>query len=286
MTNVLHEFTGVSMDTLVHIGVVSEQPRWLVAPKVRQALASFTTVEQICTRFDPSSELMQLCRRTGEPVEVSPLLLELVGFAVELARATDGAFDPTLGGWLEQRGFTVDYRTGRRQNTPAPAGTGRSAATFRDVRLDRSAGTITLERPLVLDLNAVAKGLAIDLAARDLRDLVNFSIEAGGDMYLAGHNMLGAAWHVGIQDPCGLGVLERTLRVSDAAVCTSGHYERGAHIVDGRTHRSASRLASVTVVAPTALVADGLSTAALVLGRRRGQALLDAQGVSGVMVAA
>ena len=84
---------------------------------------------------------------------------------------------------------------------------------------------MTLHRPLLLDLGAVAKGLAIDMAARELQPFENFAIDAGGDLYFGGCNAAGEPWSVGIRHPRGDGLLD-TLRVSDAAVCTSGDYER------------------------------------------------------------
>src|SRR5437868_9943790 len=97
-----HQFSTVSMDTWVHIEVVSPRPRQEVEPAVQQALAWFDTVERICTRFDPSSEVMQLVHQAGRPIKVSRLLLEAAGFALELAQLTDGAFDPCVGATLEQ----------------------------------------------------------------------------------------------------------------------------------------------------------------------------------------
>src|SRR4029077_776953 len=83
------------------------------------------------------------------------------------------------------------------------------------------------------------------------------------------------------------GSFPSTLRVTDLAVCTSGDYERrspgpsaAGHILDARTGQSVTDLASVTVVAPTAMAADGLSTAAMVLGRERGLLFLEDQGVA------
>jgi thiamine biosynthesis lipoprotein len=105
-----------------------------------------------------------------------------------------------------------------------------------------------------------------------------------------GRNERGQHWRIGIQDPTQAGELVHTLSVTDCAVCTSGGYERpqprgdGHHLIDGRTHRSPRGLASVTVVAPTALAADGLATAAFLLGPQRGRRLLEAQGVGGVFV--
>jgi thiamine biosynthesis lipoprotein len=188
---------------------------------------------------------------------------------------------------MEQLGFNTNYRTGELIQTPVDA-----AVSFRDVRVDRRARTVELRRPLILDLNAVAKGLAIDLAARELEAFPDVCVEAGGDLYVHGHNLAGSDWHIGIQHPRAEGLLAHTLDVTNAAVCTSGDYERRAgagageaHILDARTHRPVTELASVTVIAPTAMAADGLSTAAMVLGRQRGAELLEQQGVSGVLIA-
>ena len=71
-----HDFASVSMDTWVNIQVVSDQPREVIEPTVQRALVWFETVERICTRFDPASEVMQLIGQVGRPVRVSTLLFE------------------------------------------------------------------------------------------------------------------------------------------------------------------------------------------------------------------
>jgi FAD:protein FMN transferase len=275
------------MDTGINIQVISDQPREVVEKSVQRALAWFDSVERICTRFDRTSEVMQLLDQVGRPVRVSTLLFEVVTFAMDLAVQTDGAFDPSIGASMEQLGFNTNYKTGEAIRTPVDAN-----VTFRDVKLDRRAHTIELRRPLILDLNAVAKGLAIDLAARELQAFADVCVEAGGDLVVRGLNLAGEPWRIGIQHPRAEGLLARTLEITDAAVCTSGDYERRAgadsstgHILDARTHRPVGDLASVTVVAPTAMAADGLSTAAMVLGRQRGLEFLDSQGVGGLLVA-
>jgi thiamine biosynthesis lipoprotein len=283
-----HAFSSISMDTGVNIQVISDDPPAVVASSVKHALEWFNTVERICTRFDPSSEVMQLLSKVGQPIKISTLLFEVVAFAMDLAEQTDGAFDPTIGASMEQLGFNTNYRTGEAIHTEVDA----RAATFRDVKLDRRARTVLLRRPLILDVNAVAKGLAIDLAAQELRDFGDFSVEAGGDLLVHGHNASGEPWHIGIQHPRAAGLLSETLDITDGAVCTSGDYQRRAganqsagHILDARTGTSVNDLASVTVVAPTAMAADGLSTAAMILGRERGIQLLEDQGVGGLLIA-
>jgi thiamine biosynthesis lipoprotein len=288
MLRTRHDFSSVSMDTLVNVTIISELSRAEIEAAVQRALAWFEAVERICTRFDPSSEVMRLLHRVGQRVHVSTLLFEVVAFAMDLAEQTDGAFDPTIGATLEGLGFATNYRTGEVVHSGVDA----LAVSFRDVRLDRRARTIRLRRPLVLDLNAVAKGLAIDLAMTELAEFADVCVEAGGDLFVRGHNAAGEAWHVGIQHPRADGLLARTLHLTDTAVCTSGDYERrspGAdgvgHILDARTRQPITDLASVTVVAPTAMAADGLSTAAMVLGHACAQTFLESQGVSALLVA-
>ena len=285
---VAHAFASVSMDTSINVQVVADQPREAIEPAVQRASAWFGAVERTCTRFDRRSEVMQLLDHVGAPVRVSTLLFEVVAFAQQLAEQTGGAFDPTIGASLEALGFNVNYISGE----AIQSGLDAQAASYRDVRLDRRAQTILLRRPVILDLNAVAKGLAIDLAARELREYADVCVEAGGDLLVRGRNSSGELWNIGIQHPRAEGVLAHTLQVTDTAVCTSGDYERRtgglkseSHILDARTRRSVANLASVTVLAPTAMAADGLSTAAMVLGREGGRSFLERQGVRGVLIA-
>jgi FAD:protein FMN transferase len=274
----------IAMDTVISIQVACADEGG-VRPALQRALDWFAGVERACSRFDANSELRQVLARPGEPIQVSPVLFEAARFALALARQTDGAFDPTIGRLLERHGFNRHYVTGQ-TITSASAEPG---ATYRDVRLG-SGRTITLRRPLVLDLGAVAKGLAIDLAACELGEFDNFCIEAGGDLFASGHNADGLPWRVGIQDPRQPGALATTLEVSDQAVCTSGDYQRksasGHHLVDPRTGQSAVELASVSIVAPSAMAADGLATAAFILGLDGGRRLLDQAGVEGVLITA
>ena len=224
---------------------------------------------------------MQLTARIGVAVPVSAILFESVRFALRVAEEAGGAFDPTVGHQMESRGFNREDRTGAIIRTAInPA----DDVSYRDVHLDPVQRTITLLRPLILDLGAVAKGLAVDTAARELQPFTDFSIDAGGDLFLGGCNPRGEPWRVGIRHPRQDHELIASLRVSNQAVCTSGDYERGRHILDPRTGAPATSVASATVVAPGAMLADALSTAAFVLGAAEGIALLERMGVDGLIV--
>ena len=277
--------TEVLMGTIVTIHLVSDVDEGPAA--IERAFGWFREIEAVCTRFDPASELRRLCTTPARPVVVSPILFEAVRFAVTVAEDTGGGFDPTVGAQMAARGFTRDYRSALSAQSSAPD-TEHSALTtahsYRDVQVDAVARTITLARPLTLDLGAIAKGLAVDAAARELRPFTDFAIDAGGDLYLGGHNPAGAAWSVGIRHPRRDGELIDSVCVSNRAVCTSGDYERGDHVVDPRTGASPTAIASVTVAAPAAMLADALATAAFVLGPVEGIGLLERHGVEGLIV--
>jgi thiamine biosynthesis lipoprotein len=260
---------------------------------IARAFGWFHEIEARCTRFDQRSELMQLTVQASVPVPASAILFEAVRFALMLAEETGGAFDPTVGHRMEARGFNREHRTGaivRGAVTPD------DDVSYRDVELDAERRTITLRRPLTLDLGAVAKGLAVDTAARELAPFKDFAIDAGGDLYLGGSNPDGDPWYVGIRHPRRDDELIASLRVSNQAVCTSGDYERripgdgsrqglaGHHILDPRTGASAQAVASATVVASGAMLADALATAAFVLGPEAGIQLLTRLGVDGLIV--
>ena len=160
------------MGTLVTIQVTSCGDE--AAEALDRAFRWFYEVESRCTRFDPESELMQLTAKVGVGVRASAILFEALRFASMAAEASGGAFDPT-----------VAHSAG--------------GVSHRDVVLDPERKTIMLRRPLTLDLGAVAKGLAVDMAARELAPLQDFAIDAGGDLYLGGSNdtVRRGAWESG-----------------------------------------------------------------------------------------
>ena len=244
---------------------------------VSQAFDWFRRVEAVCSRFDAASELRKL--PVGIPAPASPILFEAVRFALRVAQETHGAFDPTLGSRMVERGYNRHYLS--RASVDAP---GADGVSFRDVELDVRQHTILLKRPLTLDLGAVAKGLAVDAAAKALQACRDFCIDAGGDIYCGGRNPRGEPWTVGIRHPRQRDQVVGKVSVSDCAVCTSGDYERGAHIIDPRNDVAAPVVASATVIAPNAMLADALATAAFVLGPNAGVALLDRMGVEGMII--
>ncbi|MFC8195058.1 FAD:protein FMN transferase [Streptomyces sp. NPDC060006] len=114
-----------------------------------------------------------------------------------------------------------------------------------------------------LDPCAMVKGWAVQRAAELLRaeGVTTFCLNAGGDVVAAGR-----PWRVGVRHPERADRLCTVLEITDGAVATSGRYERGDHILDGRTGRPATGLLSLTVVASSLTEADATATAAFAMG--------------------
>jgi thiamine biosynthesis lipoprotein len=283
------------MGTVVSVQLVDT--RTSAAERARTACDWFLTVERCCSRFDADSELSRLSRTVGRDVPVSPLLFELLHAACAVADASEGAFDPTMGQRMRARSHDRHFRTQQRQpETASVAATPDTRATWRDIHLDRSSHIVRLTRALELDLGAIAKGFAVDLAARDLADCEHVCINAGGDLFARGQNAAGARWSAGIRDPHDATGLIARVELDGVALCTSGNYERladgaSAHLLDPRAADDATgvalpALASVSVAAPTTMMADAFATAAFVLGVDHGRAFLEAHGADGLFVTA
>lgn len=262
--------TRLLMGTVVSIRVVGSGSMTDMEHAIERAFAAIRYVEVACSRFDEDSALRELCRHPGEKMRVPDVLFEAIRVALEMSMLTDGIFDPTVGQLLEGYGFTRHYLTGETVDSHTSRD---GPVSYRDITLDEEERTVLLHRPLLLDLGAVAKGMAVDLAAKELLDWDGFAIDAGGDLYLHGVDPEGESWTVGIQHPLHKNEMICWLQMTNVAICTSGNYERRSpldpdvhHLLNPRTGGSANGLLSCTVVAPLAILADAVSTAAFVQG--------------------
>jgi len=128
----------------------------------------------------------------------------------------------------------------------------------------RSGGAFRARLPgRPFDPCAVVKGWAVERAARLLRDegVREFCLNAGGDIVAAGRT-----WSIGVRHPELADQVCAVFDLRDQAIATSGSYERGEHIIDGRTGRPARGLLSLSVVADDLTTADAVSTAAFAMG--------------------
>ena len=220
---------------------------------------------------------------------------QVLDCAIEVARASDGAFDPTLGPLVDLWGF-------------GSAGTPRRVPSGEDIervrtqcgwqRLQRRAGGRELLQPggLQLDLSAIAKGHGADLAAAHLRahGIAAALVEVGGEVRGYGRKPDGQPWRVLVESAADEGAGEqelpaRVLQLEDAAVATSGDRwhrfeqdgQRYAHTLDPRSGRPvADAAATVTVVAADAMHADAWATALTVMGAQAGLDFARAHGLA------
>jgi FAD:protein FMN transferase len=132
-----------------------------------------------------------------------------------------------------------------------------------------SGGTFTLrDSHGDWDLNGIVKGWAAQRAAELLvsRGLHDFCLNAGGDVIAAGHPEPGRPWMVGVRSPESAESMLAVFALSDRSIATSGAYERGNHIIDGRTGRAATGLSSASVIADDLTTADVLATIVFAMG--------------------
>lgn len=260
------------MDTIVSITIYAEAE--VDTNSIFQAvLLEIERLESILSAHKPSSDVAKIDAAAGKnPVAVNNETLEVVAKALEYAELTNDAFDITLAPVLRLYDFHQQKRPSRNQLANALV-----MVDWRKVELNATAGTVFLaEENMQLDLGGIAKGYIVDRAA-DLVQEHNIEyavINAGGDIRVLGPKPDDTPWRIGIKDPDNPQGLFGIVEINGGSIVTSGDYERffeveGVryhHIIDPYTGLPADSLRSVTVIAPTAELADILSTAVFVLG--------------------
>ncbi len=280
-----HQLAGDAFGTTWHVTWKGPDPD-VVGPAIAEALER---VDARMSSWREDSELAEV-RRTQGPVVVSQETADVVQAALELAAATDGAFDPTVEPLMRLWGF----RGGRLEHAPDDAAVeaARAQVGFERVEVFRHGGV-----PLVqgggtaLDLSAIAKGHGVDVVALALSRLgaTDQLVEVGGEVRVAGEGPRGA-WRLSVDAPDpSKGPGEQaaaTLAVTNVAVASSGDYrstywvdvQRVAHTMDPRTGRPVvSNVLATTVVAPDCRTADGWATALMVLPPDAGLAAIESR---------
>lgn len=240
----------------------------------------------------PDSELSRINREASvRPVPLSEEMFALLARSLEFSRRSEGAFDITFAG----AGRLYDYRE-RIRPTDAALAQACAAVGHQYLELDAAARSVRFARDgLRIDLGGFAKGHAVDNAAAILarRGIRHAFISAGGDSRVIGDRR-GRPWTIGVRDPRRPGEIVALLPLEDAAVSTSGDYERyfdtpdGArchHILDPRTGKSPDSVRSVTIIAPDGLTSEALSKCLFVMGVERGLRFVESHaGVDAVVV--
>lgn len=221
---------------------------------IRELVARF---EQKYSRFLPESEINLIGRSNKTRLVISSNLAKMLHFGLILKKLTNGAFDLNIAAVLESNGYDSDYSFTKKDISTHSGDYGLSGRTL-------------VKRGLVkLDLGALGKGYLIDLIAKFLQreGIKNFLINGGGDIY-ATCKANDQSWRVAVEHPVysdqAIGVVE--LKNQALATSTSQKRKFGNfhHLLNSRTQRPIDDVLSVSVLAPSAIVADGIATAIFV----------------------
>jgi arylsulfatase A-like enzyme/thiamine biosynthesis lipoprotein ApbE len=278
-TPAFYDLTEPAMGTSFRLAVYGDELDEMILA-AEAAMARVHALDALLSDYKSDSEVSQLAERakTANPEEwipISPELAAVLASGLEIAQASEGAFDPTLGR------LSKLWRRSKRQAelpTPTRLAEARAASGHAYLELDAQQSAVRFLVPgIELDLGGIAKGYACDEAMRILTEagLKSALVDGGGDILVSGAPPgQPEGWHISIA-PGNAGV--ETLNLTHCAVATSGdRYQavaidgvRYAHIIDPQTGLGLTRMRSATIIAPSAIEADALASAACVLGPDR-----------------
>lgn len=281
------------MGTLVFLtAVASDKQR--AHDAIEQGFAEIHRLEQMLSTWIAGSELSRVNAAAGQrAVKAGAETIELLEHALEMARLTDGGFNVAIGPAVEAWNIS---REGRIPTQEALEAT-RPLMDLSAIHINKDAGTVYLARSgMQVDVGGIGKGYAADLAARAMRETGASAgvVAISGDMTTFGRQPDGRRFVFGIQHPREEhGIMIGQLELEDEAISTAGDYQRYFmkdgiryhHILDPQTLQPARRTQSVTIVAQTGVLADGLDTGIFVMGPEKGMALIERlPGVEGVII--
>ncbi|WP_444922745.1 FAD:protein FMN transferase [Microbulbifer sp. DLAB2-AF] len=290
------QLSGRTMGTAYHITVV-DVPQSVKRSELQSLIDDeLQQVNQEMSTYIEDSELMRFNRGpVGEAIPVSEPLVDIVTLSLDIYRRSQGAFEVTVGPLVNLWGFGPQPEPEKIPSDAEIAGLQKVVGSDA-LKVTRKPDTITRQRPVEIDLSAIAKGHGVDRVALLLEQqgIRNYLVEIGGELRTLGVNPKGKTWIIGIEAPDSFGqMVQQPIGVSGKAVATSGDYRnyyerdgvRYAHSIDPRTGRPLQhKLASVTVLADTCAEADGLATALNVLGAEEGLALAERENLAVFML--
>jgi thiamine biosynthesis lipoprotein len=261
-----------------------------------KAFAEIKRLEGLMTTWRDDSEVSRINAAAGKArVTVGAETLAVIEKSVWMSERSEGVFDVTFEAMHGLWKFDQDLEEKVPQGVDVEAA--RKLIDFRRIKIDHDARTVMLERPgMRMSLGGIAKGYAVDAAARVLRGegLEAFFVRAGGDLFVQGKKPDGAPFHVGVRDPRGRDADDcfAMLPVEDHAFSTAGDYERSFvkdgkryhHIIDPRTGFPATASRSVTIWAGDAFTADAIDDAVFILGPKKGLELVESLPDTGAVI--
>jgi thiamine biosynthesis lipoprotein len=283
--------------------VLAELSRGQSTEVLQQGIqAELDRVDGQMSTYKPGSDLSRFNRApAGTWQQLPPEFFTVLRHALELAKDSDGAYDPTVGPLVNLWGFGPDQRP-RQPPTAQAIAAAQARVGWWKLQADPATRRVRQPGGVYLDLSAVAKGYGVDQVARYLQRIGvgAYLVEVGGELRAHGRKPDGSAWRVGIERPdaaAGAVVdadeLIDTVTLDERAIATSGDYrhvfEDGgryySHHIDPRSgYPVPHEVASVSVLASDCMQADPLGTTLSVMGADKGMAFAQAHGLAVLMV--
>lgn len=258
---------------------------------MRRVFAEVERLDLMMNPWNEASELARINREAGtRRVSTTTEIFTVLERALFYSRLSDGAFDISFA----SVGQHFDYREGVRPDD-ATIDANKTSIDYRAIKLSPSTRQIRFNKPgMQIDLGGIAKGYAVDVSIDILTQahVQAAVVTAGGDSRILG-DLGDRPRTVGIRHPRRAGEYSVLIPLENTAISTSGDYERFFeengkryhHILDPATGRSSSAVQSASVLAPSAMESDALSTTVFVLGVERGLALINSlTGVDAIII--
>ena len=246
---------------------------------INLAIDEISRIEQLISSWDPNSQTSLINKNAGiKPVKVDKELFDLIERAIAISKLTNGAFDITYASM--DRIWMYD---GSMKQMPSPEMIKSSIdkVGYQNIQLDKDKNTVFLKiEGMKIGFGAIGKGYAADKAKQLLNDkgVDAGIINASGDLNAWGKQANGENWMVAITNPLNKNKAFSWLPIHNAAVVTSGNYEkfvsfngiRYSHIIDPRTGYPSTGIISVSIMTSNAEFADAISTSVFVMGVETG----------------
>ena len=285
---------GMAIGTLYNIAYLpADKP---LKGDLNQQLAElFEQANQSMSTYHTSSEISRFNQSSStEPVTISAELRKVMVEGIRLHQFTSGSLDITLKPLSALWGFGPEGKPHRIPTDDMLADVRKMVGVD---KLTITGDQLAKKHPsITIDLNTIGKGYVVDLVAELLEShgISNYMVEIGGEMRLKGHNSKGSLWRVGVLKPVD-NERKASLEVypGNNGMATAGDYyqyfeqdgQRYSHIIDPVTGKPISHnLASVSVIHPSSMTADGLSTALLVMGDEKGMAFAEQHQIAVYMI--
>jgi len=294
-----HIIAGRTMGTTYHVKVVTGDDQGIAGLKERIE-ARLTAINNSMSTYQEDSEISRFnsMKQAGRAFEISADFLRVMSTAQTIFELSEGAWDATVNPLVDLWGFGRDGRQHTAPNKRKIAALLPNIG-FENIRIRPAGALVKNNKFVTLDLSSIAKGYGVDQIAALVRQggYKNYLVEIGGEIFASGKRLDGQAWRIGINRPrkdAAVNDVYQVVELSNQGFATSGDYRnffevdgiRYSHVIDPRTGYPVSNgVVSVSILAANCSLADGLATAVMVMGMKKGLDLINhLEGVEGLII--